>query len=96
MNIILTSVGRRTYMVEYFKKALEGIGLVYASNSIDTYTLHQADDYVITPQIYDDNYVSFLLSYCKKHSISALISLSSIFSPHSIKDIILSKVRAFS
>lgn len=81
MNIILTSVGRRTYMVEYFKKALGGNGLVYASNSIDTYTLHQADDYVITPQIYDDNYVAFLLSYCKKHSISALISLFDIDLP---------------
>lgn len=81
MNILLTSVGRRTYMVEYFKKALKGTGLVYASNSIDTYTLHQADDYVITPQIYDDNYVAFLLSYCEKHDISALISLFDIDLP---------------
>lgn len=81
MNILLTSVGRRTYMVEYFKKALEGIGLVYASNSIDTYTLHRADDYVITPQIYDDNYITFLLSYCEKHNISAIISLFDIDLP---------------
>lgn len=40
MNILLTSAGRRTYLVEYFKKALGGQGKVYASNSIDTYTLH--------------------------------------------------------
>ena len=36
MNILLTSAGRRTYLVEYFKEALAGHGKVYASNSIDT------------------------------------------------------------
>lgn len=81
MNILLTSAGRRTYLVEYFKKALAGNGKVYASNSIDTYTLHQADGYVITPAIYDSQYVSFLISYCKKNDISAIISLFDIDLP---------------
>lgn len=81
MNILLTSAGRRTYLVEYFKKALAGKGKVYASNSIDTYTLHQADGYVITPTIYDSEYVGFLISYCKKKDISAIISLFDIDLP---------------
>lgn len=81
MNILLTSAGRRTYLVEYFKKALCGQGKVYASNSIDTYTLHQADGYVITPAIYDKEYINFLLSYCKKNQISAIISLFDIDLP---------------
>ena len=81
MNILLTSAGRRTYLVEYFKKALAGKGKVYASNSIDTYTLHQADGYVITPAIYNREYVGFLISYCKKNNISAIISLFDIDLP---------------
>lgn len=81
MNILLTSVGRRTYMVQYFKNALNGDGLVHASNSIMTYSLKQADEYVLTPQIYEDNYISFLIDYCKKNKIKAIISLFDIDLP---------------
>lgn len=81
MNILLTSAGRRTYLVEYFKQALKNKGKVYAANSILTNTLKQADAYVLTPNIYDDNYISFLLSYCKKKDIRAVISLFDIDLP---------------
>lgn len=81
MNILLTSAGRRTYLVEYFKQALNGNGLVHASNSILTYTLLQADKYVITPNIYDGEYIEFLLTYCKKNNIGAIISLFDIDLP---------------
>lgn len=81
MNILLTSTGRRTYLVEYFKKALQGKGKVYASNSILTYTLTQADGYVITPNIYDENYIEFLINYCKTKQIEAIISLFDIDLP---------------
>ena len=33
MNVLLTCVGRRNYMVEYFREALNGRGQVYAANS---------------------------------------------------------------
>lgn len=81
MNLLLTSAGRRTYMVEYFKQALNGIGKVFAANSILTYTLKQADEYVLTPNIYDDSYISFLLRYCKEKSIDAILSLFDIDLP---------------
>ena len=81
MNILLTSAGRRTYMVDYFKQALNGKGKVFASNSILTYTLEQADEFVITPNIYDDSYIAFLLDYCKKKNIRAVISLFDIDLP---------------
>lgn len=81
MNILLTSAGRRTYMVEYFKQALKGTGKVFASNSILTYTLEQADEYVLTPNIYDDSYISFLIRYCKEKQINAIISLFDIDLP---------------
>lgn len=78
MNILLTSVGRRTYLIEYFKEAMYGIGKVYASNSEYTYTLSHADEYVITPIIYDEKYIDFLIKYCNDNNISAIISLFDI------------------
>lgn len=81
MNILLTSVGRRTYLIEYFRQALAGIGKVYASNSVLTYSLLQADGYVLTPNIYDESYISFLLKYCQNQNIQAVISLFDIDLP---------------
>ena len=78
MNILLTSVGRRTYLIEYFKEAMSGVGKVYACNSEYTYSLSCADESVITPKIYDEKYISFLIGYCKEHIITAIISLFDI------------------
>lgn len=81
MNILLTSAGRRTYLVQYFKEALNGSGKVYASNSILTHALLSADGYVLTPNIYDKTYIDFLIQYCVSNKISAIISLFDIDLP---------------
>jgi len=81
MNLLLTSAGRRSYMVKYFKEALNGKGKVLAANSVFSAALKAADDYVITPLIYDNIYVEFLLDFCKKKNIGALISLFDIDLP---------------
>lgn len=81
MNILLTSVGRRTYMVHYFKEALSGYGHVHAANSVMTYTMTQADKFILTPNIYDDQYIDFLIDYCRENEISAVISLFDIDLP---------------
>lgn len=76
MNILLTSAGRRGYLVEYFKKALNGRGEVHVGNSTPfSPVFYYADHGVITPLIYDEHYIPFLLDYCVKHRISLLISL---------------------
>lgn len=79
MNILLTSAGRRSYLVKYFKEALCGEGLVHTANSstLSTAFLY-ADKTVVTPLIYDKNYIPFLLEYCKENSINAVISLFDI------------------
>ncbi len=81
MNILLTSTGRRTYLVRYFQDALRHEGKVFASNSEMTYALSQADGYVITPPIYDKNYITFLIDYCKTNHISAILSCFDIDIP---------------
>lgn len=78
MNILLSTIGRRTYIVDYFKEALKGKGKVYASNNRLTYTLLQADKYTITPNISDTNYIPFIINYCKKENINAVISFFDI------------------
>lgn len=79
MNVMLTSVGRRAYMVKYFKDALGENGQVHVCNSDDkTVAFHYADKSVISPLIYDDNYIPFLLNYCKENKIDILLSLFDI------------------
>ena len=78
MNILLTSVGRRSYMVNYFKEALDGKGLIHAANSMETYSMKIADKSVITPLIYDSTFIDFLFDYCKKNNINAIVSLFDI------------------
>lgn len=82
MNILLTSVGRRSYLVQYFKEALNGIGKVHAANSSNLSPAFQfADHAIVTPIIYDKNYIPYLLDYCKHNNIGAIISLFDIDLP---------------
>ncbi len=76
-NILLTSAGRRAYIVDYFK-ACEGIGKVYASNSEYSIALQNADGYFISPLIYSDDYISSIISFCKKNDITVVLSLFDI------------------
>ncbi len=79
MNILLTSVGRRAYMVKYFQKELAGTGEVHVCNSDDlTVAFQYADKSVISPLIYDENYIPFLLNYCKENNIGMIVSLFDI------------------
>ncbi|MDO4487566.1 MAG: ATP-grasp domain-containing protein [Eubacteriales bacterium] len=81
MNILLTSSGRRTYLVDFFKQALNGEGLVVAANSNMSPALLRADRYEITPLIYSEDYIPFLLDVCRKYEIGLLVPLFDIDLP---------------
>jgi len=82
MNILLTSVGRRSYLVHYFKEELKGRGRVFVSNSSElSPAFRVADGHTVSPLIYDEKYIPFLLEYCKKNHINAIISLFDIDLP---------------
>ena len=82
MNILFTSVGRRSYLVEYFKEALAGEGEIHVMNSSDiSPAFLVADKATVSPLIYDEKYVPFLLEYCEKNDIKAIISLFDIDLP---------------
>ena len=81
MNILLTSAGRRTYLLDYFKSSLGKKGVVHAANSVFSPALAKADKFVVTPLIYADNYVDFLLHYVEENQIEMVISLFDIDLP---------------
>lgn len=82
VNILLTSAGRRNYLVQYFQEVLGGDGTVHAANSSGiSSALKIADKSVITPLIYEDSYIPFLLRYCKENQITAVIPLFDIDIP---------------
>ena len=79
MNVLLTSVGRRAYMVKYFKSVLGEQGEVHVCNSDErTIAFHYADKSVVSPLIYSEEYIPFLLKYCSENKIDILISLFDI------------------
>lgn len=77
MNILLTSAGRRAYIVDYFRQA-QGVGNVYASNSNYTIALKHADGYFISPLIYSDDYIPSIINFCKEKDIKVVLSLFDI------------------
>ena len=81
MNVLLTSSGRRTYLVEYFRKALGGKGLVFASNSMQSPAMACADGCGISPLIYSEEYIPWLLEFCRKNSIGLIVPLFDIDLP---------------
>ncbi len=82
MNILFTSVGRRTYLLKYFREALEGEGSIHAMNSTAvTPAAKVADKFTVSPLIYDDGYIDFVLDYCKENKIDVVISLFDIDLP---------------
>lgn len=66
-------------MVKYFKEVIGNDGKVYVCNSDDkSIAFKYADKKVISPLIYDKNYIPFLVEYCQKNRIDIVISLFDI------------------
>lgn len=60
--------------MRYFKEASKG-SLVFAANSSLSPALCEADGHVITPLIYDEGYIPFLLDFCREHEIGLVVPL---------------------
>lgn len=76
MNVLLSSVGRRSYLVNYFRSAVGSHGKVIATNSIaDTSGMLAADVSCVLPSAAEPCYVDSLLDVCEKHNVKLLFSL---------------------
>lgn len=75
-NVLLSSVGRRSYLVHYFRQVLAGKGLVIATNSLaDTSGMRVADENYVIPAAPDCRFVDELVGVCAKHQVLLLFSL---------------------
>ena len=73
MNILITSVGRRTKLIEYFKNHFDKVVVTDATNLAPA--IYEADKYYLAPSIKSDRYIEFLKEICKKENIKGILSL---------------------
>ncbi|MGE0088158.1 MAG: ATP-grasp domain-containing protein [Bacteroidales bacterium] len=82
MNILFTCAGRRNYLIEYFKQALQGKGVVVAADmQLSAPAMAVADKAYLVPEVYADNYIELIKEICKKEKIKAIISLNDLELP---------------
>lgn len=82
INILFTCAGRRNYLINYFKDALQGNGLVLAAdNQLSAPALVDADLAIQVPSIYCDTYIEKLKELINSYNISAIISLNDLELP---------------
>ncbi len=76
MNILILSSGTRNKIVQYFRKALSGIGNVIATDmNIYAPSLYDADRFYTVPPITASNYLDVIFDICRKENVSAVMSL---------------------
>lgn len=81
-NILFTCAGRRNYLINYFKKELDGNGnIIAADNHLLAPALIDADITVRVPEIYDESYIPTLKEIVKTYRITAIISLNDLELP---------------
>jgi len=76
MNVLLTSAGRYTFLIERFRDALAGSGRVFAAdNAVDPSMSNWADGVLPTPPVAHPGYLTTLLSFYRQERVSLLVPL---------------------
>ena len=77
MNVLLSAVGRRAYLVKYFQEVVHPLGgRVYATNTMpDATGFLAADEARIVPPSASSEYVDVMVGLCKEWNIRLLFSL---------------------
>jgi len=76
MNFLILAAGTRNKIVQYFKKTLDGIGTVVATDANNLGpAIYDADKYYIVPPITEPGYIDKILDICKIEQIRGVLSL---------------------
>lgn len=82
MNLLFTCAGRRNYLINYFKEALNGEGRILAADMQKSApAMIDADDSFAVPEIYDSNYIATIEKIIIQEKIDAVISLNDLELP---------------
>jgi carbamoyl-phosphate synthase large subunit len=76
MNMLILATGTRNKIVQYFKRAFDGVGTVVATDSSPLApAIYDADKYYIVPSITAPGYIDGILGICQKEKITGVLSL---------------------
>lgn len=76
MNLLILSAGTRNKIIQYFRKALAGKGLVIAADCSNIApAIYDADKYYIVPRMTAPEYLDVILDICKKEKVDGVLSL---------------------
>ena len=76
INILVLSCGTRNKVVQYFRKALDGMGIVVCTDCSNLApALYEADKHYIVPRMTEQGYVDVILDICKNERITGVLSL---------------------
>ncbi len=76
MNILILSAGTRNKIVQYFKNALMGEGIVVATDASSLApAIYEADKYYIVQRITSPGYIEEILRICERERIDGVLSL---------------------
>ena len=79
MNILLTSVGRRHYLVDFLRKHLNSNDKIISINSKNTSTAKNNSNYFyLSPEVKTKKYIEFVKSIIRKHKVKIIIPLLDI------------------
>ena len=82
MNVLLTCVGRRRYLVEYLKSELNGTGMVLGvDNQRSAPAASVCDMFLLAPDVYAESYIDYLVDVCRTRQVAALLSLNDLELP---------------
>ncbi len=81
-NVLLSCVGRRCYLGQWFREALGGSGLVVATDADPTAPgLQVADHAVVVPRVTDPAYLGTVLELCRHFKVALVVSLNDLELP---------------
>ena len=76
MRILLSSIGRRGYLVKYFKDAIGDAGEIWGADSSPYAPAFQYCDHVmLLPKVGEVGYAEKLLALCIKNKIDMVVPL---------------------
>src|SRR5690554_4675451 len=82
MNILITSIGQRGYLIDHFKESVQGELGIYAADATKyAPALLKADKAFVIPYANDPEYFPRLLQICKDNDIKGVLSINDLELP---------------
>lgn len=83
MNILLSCVGRRSYLVDYFKEVVSSTGdkVIGVNSESGTTGMNACDVAYVVPSVTDSDYIDSLIEVAKKENVKMIVSCFDIDLP---------------